>query len=279
MTLPGIAGRPVCRGPGCPGETARVSPPGGHGPTVLLHCSNGVIAEVRRSRSRVFVQCTKKSMPMPAGTRRPGRPARPASRLRPFVRRPNNPFKKPLFPDCQIPGHARRRHVWFVTAELGDSSACLPPAASPSPPVRRSSAAFRATLPLAAICLAIALAAAPAQAQIGSDRYSSIVIDAADGNVLSAVNADELRHPASLTKMMTLYMVFEALRDRRITPAPARAGLRPRRRDGARPSSACCPARGSPSNRRSSAWSPNRPTTPPPRSANCSAATRTGSPR
>ena len=56
----------------------------------------------------------------------------------------------------------------------------------------------------------------PARAQIGSDRYSSIVIDAATGNVLSAVNADELRHPASLTKMMTLYMVFEALRDRRI---------------------------------------------------------------
>jgi D-alanyl-D-alanine carboxypeptidase len=31
------------------------------------------------------------------------------------------------------------------------------------------------------------------------------------------VNADEARHPASLTKMMTLYMVFEALRDRRIS--------------------------------------------------------------
>ena len=63
---------------------------------------------------------------------------------------------------------------------------------------------------------ALALAAAPARAQIGSDRYSSIVIDAASGNVLSAANADDLRHPASLTKMMTLYMVFEALRDRRI---------------------------------------------------------------
>ncbi len=65
--------------------------------------------------------------------------------------------------------------------------------------------------------LAIALAVTPARAQIGSDRYSSIIIDAASGNVLSEINADELRHPASLTKMMTLYMVFEALRDRRIT--------------------------------------------------------------
>lgn len=55
-----------------------------------------------------------------------------------------------------------------------------------------------------------------AHAQIGSDRYSSIVVEARTGRELSSVNADEPRHPASLTKMMTLYMVFEALRDRRI---------------------------------------------------------------
>ncbi len=54
-------------------------------------------------------------------------------------------------------------------------------------------------------------------AQIGSARYSSIVVDARTGNVISAVNADEARHPASLTKLMTLYMLFEALRDRRIS--------------------------------------------------------------
>jgi D-alanyl-D-alanine carboxypeptidase len=69
----------------------------------------------------------------------------------------------------------------------------------------------------AALAGLLALVAAPARAQIGSDRYSSIVIEAASGNVLSSVNADELRYPASLTKMMTLYMVFEAVRDRRIT--------------------------------------------------------------
>lgn len=56
-----------------------------------------------------------------------------------------------------------------------------------------------------------------AEAQIGSDRYASIVVDANTGNVLEAVNADAPRHPASLAKLMTLYMVFEALRDRRIT--------------------------------------------------------------
>ena len=55
------------------------------------------------------------------------------------------------------------------------------------------------------------------RAQIGSDRYSSIVVEANSGRVISAAAPDELRHPASLTKMMTLYMVFEALRDRRIS--------------------------------------------------------------
>jgi D-alanyl-D-alanine carboxypeptidase len=72
------------------------------------------------------------------------------------------------------------------------------------------------------------VAARPARAQIGSDRYSSIIIDAATGNILSAVNADEPRYPASLTKLMTLYVTFEALRDHRIAlsdlvPVSARA--------------------------------------------------------
>jgi D-alanyl-D-alanine carboxypeptidase len=57
----------------------------------------------------------------------------------------------------------------------------------------------------------------PAQAQIGSARYSSIIVDATSGDVLEEVNADQPRHPASLTKMMTLYLTFEALRDRRIS--------------------------------------------------------------
>jgi D-alanyl-D-alanine carboxypeptidase len=43
------------------------------------------------------------------------------------------------------------------------------------------------------------------------------VVDASTGDVLEDVNADEPRRPASLTKMMTLYLTFEALRDRRIT--------------------------------------------------------------
>lgn len=54
-----------------------------------------------------------------------------------------------------------------------------------------------------------------ASAQLGSDRYSAIVVDAASGTVLYAARPEELRYPASLTKLMTLYMLFEALRDRR----------------------------------------------------------------
>lgn len=41
--------------------------------------------------------------------------------------------------------------------------------------------------------------------------YESIVIDASTGRVLHQVNADTQSYPASLTKMMTLYMLFDAL--------------------------------------------------------------------
>jgi D-alanyl-D-alanine carboxypeptidase (penicillin-binding protein 5/6) len=44
-----------------------------------------------------------------------------------------------------------------------------------------------------------------------SSRYAAIVIDAATGEVLFARHADSRRYPASLTKMMTLYLTFEAL--------------------------------------------------------------------
>ena len=40
---------------------------------------------------------------------------------------------------------------------------------------------------------------------------SSIIIDAESGKVLSSSQADKLRYPASLTKVMTLYITFDAL--------------------------------------------------------------------
>jgi len=41
--------------------------------------------------------------------------------------------------------------------------------------------------------------------------YAAVVIDARTGEVLHARNADTRLHPASLTKMMTLYIAFEAV--------------------------------------------------------------------
>ncbi len=48
-------------------------------------------------------------------------------------------------------------------------------------------------------------------------KYASFVIDADNGRVLYEVNADTRNYPASLTKMMTLYMVFDALEKGRLS--------------------------------------------------------------
>jgi D-alanyl-D-alanine carboxypeptidase len=42
-------------------------------------------------------------------------------------------------------------------------------------------------------------------------NYASLIMDASNGRVLHETNADLTRYPASLTKMMTLYLLFEAL--------------------------------------------------------------------
>ena len=69
---------------------------------------------------------------------------------------------------------------------------------------------------------------------------ASIVIDADTGRVLSELNADAVSYPASLTKMMTLYLTFEALNTGRLridqlvavsveaaSKSPTKLGLRP----------------------------------------------------
>ena len=48
-------------------------------------------------------------------------------------------------------------------------------------------------------------------------RYASIVVDFETGRVLNEQGADERRYPASLTKMMTLFLIFEALDQKKIT--------------------------------------------------------------
>jgi D-alanyl-D-alanine carboxypeptidase (penicillin-binding protein 5/6) len=62
---------------------------------------------------------------------------------------------------------------------------------------------------LLAAFLTVTLAvSAPLAAMAGS---ASLILDARTGKVLSSENADVLNHPASLTKMMTLYLAFEAI--------------------------------------------------------------------
>ena len=73
-----------------------------------------------------------------------------------------------------------------------------------------------------------------------SPPYAALVVDANSGEVLHAANADALRHPASLTKIMTLYMLFEQIEagkvrldsqmevsDHASQQAPSKLGLRP----------------------------------------------------
>jgi D-alanyl-D-alanine carboxypeptidase len=91
--------------------------------------------------------------------------------------------------------------------------------------------------------LGIAASIAAANPAFADDRYAAYVMDARTNEVLLQDQADEARFPASLTKMMTLYMLFEALdrgeitMDTRLTASrhaaaqpPSRLGVRCSRR-------------------------------------------------
>ena len=67
---------------------------------------------------------------------------------------------------------------------------------------------------LCLILMAMALMPNPAHAKPG---YSEFIIDRNTGKTLHAKNADALRYPASLTKMMTLYVVFDLIESGRLT--------------------------------------------------------------
>jgi len=71
----------------------------------------------------------------------------------------------------------------------------------------------RLTMALVAGVAILCLAGAPATAGRGT---AELVMDARSGEVLYARNADDRLHPASLTKMMTLYLVFEAVETGRL---------------------------------------------------------------
>ena len=65
------------------------------------------------------------------------------------------------------------------------------------------------------------------------DLDAALVVEAASGKVIYARNAAATRHPASLTKLMTLYLLFEALRAKKLMlqteiPVSAYAASQPR---------------------------------------------------
>ena len=98
---------------------------------------------------------------------------------------------------------------------------------------------IRAASIVAALCLAVATASpalaqgAPAPAAPGIAPVAAlgalpapalaaaayVLVDTTSGQTLAAINADERRDPASLTKLMTAYVVFGALRGKAIVPS------------------------------------------------------------
>jgi len=76
--------------------------------------------------------------------------------------------------------------------------------------------------PLIAAVMVMATALIPAaqaraQSLYTQPKYAAIVVDATTGEVLYARRADQPRYPASITKVMTLYLVFEALATGRLS--------------------------------------------------------------
>jgi len=102
-----------------------------------------------------------------------------------------------------------------------------------------------AGLALASLVGALAPTAASAtipylQLNASEPKYAAIVVDANSGEVLYDKRADSPRYPASVTKVMTLYLTFEALSEGRLkltdrvvmspraaAQAPTKIGLRP----------------------------------------------------
>ena len=97
---------------------------------------------------------------------------------------------------------------------------------------------FRAVLSLVSLLAVIPVSLHTAGA--GNLPLSAIVVDANSGSVLYTAGPDELRHPASLTKIMTLYLLFERMEagtfkvdsqlpvsEHASAQAPSKLGLRP----------------------------------------------------
>ncbi|WP_316861675.1 serine hydrolase [uncultured Cohaesibacter sp.] len=101
-------------------------------------------------------------------------------------------------------------------------------------------AARSVTMIAATILLAIGIVATATPTRAANNKYAAYVIDVKSGKVLFSRYANSHRYPASLTKMMTLYMVFEQLEQGKLSlgsrltvskhaagQAPSKLGLKP----------------------------------------------------
>ena len=90
------------------------------------------------------------------------------------------------------------------------------------------------------IFISVVFSALASDVAIAGGKFAAIVVDARNGKVLSAEYADARRYPASLTKMMTLYVLFEDLKAGKIkldspirmsaraaSMAPSKLGVKP----------------------------------------------------
>src|SRR5579859_6365947 len=82
-----------------------------------------------------------------------------------------------------------------------------------SRPLRFPRCKLKSLLACLLFCLATAAQALPIPAPPQFPAKSYVLMDANSGQVIAASNADAHREPASLTKLMTAYVVFHAMRD------------------------------------------------------------------
>lgn len=105
---------------------------------------------------------------------------------------------------------------------------------------RRIAVALGLAFGVVTASLPLALASPVAAAPVDDAKYAAIVVDANTGEVLYAKRADSQRYPASITKVMTLYLVYEQLAQgklkltdtitispRAAAQAPSKLGLSP----------------------------------------------------
>ncbi len=71
---------------------------------------------------------------------------------------------------------------------------------------------------LCLLCTVVTAGAAHAAKPRNNDKYAALVMEYKTGKIVHAQNADKVLHPASLTKIMTLTMAFEAMRAGKLRP-------------------------------------------------------------